>query len=170
VELPERSARPGLTPGLTGAEFLRWYWVKDELVGFARDLGVRATGSKDVLTRRIAAALDGVAFEEPPSRRVSGAQLAGELRASTVIPPGQRCSQRLRAWFEAHLGTGFSFDAPMRAFLAEADGVRTLGDALAHYRATRGERAGIGSQFEFNRFTGSSQIGVDQGSEPACFE
>ncbi|WP_408647198.1 hypothetical protein [Tessaracoccus coleopterorum] len=69
------------------------------------------------------------------------------------MPPGQRCSQYLRAWFEAHLGTGFSFDAPMRAFLAEADGVRTLGDALAHYRATRGERAGIGSQFEFNRFT-----------------
>ena len=44
------SKRPQLSRELTGSEFLRWYWLKDELAEFARDLGVRTTGSKELLT------------------------------------------------------------------------------------------------------------------------
>jgi hypothetical protein len=56
----EDDERPPLTDRLSGAEFRRWYWLKDELAGFARSLGVRATGSKQVLTDRISAKLDGL--------------------------------------------------------------------------------------------------------------
>ena len=108
--------RPPLDSTLSGSELLRWYWLKDELVSFARVLGVRTTGSKDVLAARIAAELDGVGFEEPArSKPVAATQLKGRLTATTVIPRGQRCSQSVREWFVIQVGSTFGFDAAMRA-------------------------------------------------------
>ncbi|GAC80122.1 hypothetical protein SAMN04488550_1749 [Gordonia malaquae] len=147
--------RPDLSPALTGTELRRWYWLKDELADFARALGVRTTGGKQVLTARIAAHLDGIDFSEPAAaRRASGRQLSGLLTAETTIPPGQRCSQHVRAWLSDQVGAAFRFDEPMRAFFASADGSTTLADAVAHWHATRdlGPRE-IGEQFEYNRFT-----------------
>ena len=40
-------ARPVLNSGLSAAEFLRWYWLKDGLTESARMLGIRAADSKD---------------------------------------------------------------------------------------------------------------------------
>lgn len=135
-------------------EFRRWYWLKTELMAFARQMGLRTDGAKEVLAGRIASALDGVAFTEPPRRTTGGQQLSGPLTSSTIIPPGQRCSQVVRAWFSQELGAPYRFDAAMRTFFADADGTRTLGDALAHHHATRDASPGpIGSQFEYNHFT-----------------
>lgn len=147
--------RPALTSSLTGTELLRWYWSKDELVGLARSIGARTSGSKDVLTRRLAALLDGVPFDEPVrARPVGSAQLSGVLTPSTLVPRGQRCSQVVRAWFAEQLGGPFRFDGEMRAFFAASDGTQTLQDALDHYWATRGQGAKpIDRQFEYNRFT-----------------
>lgn len=147
--------RPELAEGLTGAELVRWYWRKDELSVFARRVGIRATGSKELLLQRLAARLDGVAFAEPRrAPRADGTQLVGPLTASTVIPVGQRCSQVVRAWFTDQVGASFGFDAEMRSFFARADGTQTMQDALDHYLATRsGGAKPIGAQFEYNRFT-----------------
>jgi len=157
-----REARPELGPGLTGAELKRWYWLRAELADLAHRLGVSAAGSKDELTARLVAALD---RESPPSnpitpRRTSaGPQLSGVLTPETVIPPGQRSSQALRRFFEERVGPSFRFDGAMRAFIRDHPGA-TLGDALAHWRATRssagpGQPGGsaIAPQFELNRFT-----------------
>lgn len=154
--MPE-TPRPPLSPEMGGAELLRWYWRKDELTGFARSLGIRSSGGKELLTRRIVAALDGQPFAEPARPRTGGAaQLSGPLSAATLIPRGQRCSQPVRAWFAAQVGASFRFDGEMRAFFANTDGTQTLRDALAHYRATRGQGANpIDAQFEYNRFTRS---------------
>ena len=149
------SSRPDLVPGLSSEEFQRWYWLKTELVDFARTLGIRASGGKELLTARIAASLDGRDFAEPAPIRSSGPrQLVGELSAATVIPAGQRCSQVVRRWLEGQVGSGFRFDAPMRAFFAQSDGTPTMQDALDCWHASRnqGERT-IDSQFEYNRFT-----------------
>lgn len=147
--------RPSLTSALTGAELLRWYWLKDELADFARQLGIRATGSKTLLTQRIAAHLDGTAFTEPTTTRASPvAQLAAPLTPATVIPRGQRCSQVVRAWFVRQVGASFGFDAEMRDFFASTDGTQTMQDALDHYLRTRGQGSkDIDAQFEYNRFT-----------------
>lgn len=147
--------RPLLARELTGDEFLRWYWLKDELADFAHRLGIRATGSKAVLTQRIAAALNGLPFKEPaPSRTSPKAQLSGPLTGDTVIPRGQRCSQIVRAWFVEQIGESFHFDGEMRDFFATTDGSQTLQDAFDHYLSTRDQgQTPIGEQFEYNRFT-----------------
>lgn len=151
----EASQRPALPPELAAAEFQRWYWLKGELASFARTLGIRATGSKELLAARVSAALEGKTFAEPaPVRRVSGRQLSGELSASTVIPAGQRSSQVVRAWMTANAGPTFHFDAEMREFFAASDGTQTMQDALEHWLATRDQPVrSIDPQFEYNRFT-----------------
>ncbi|UNK47807.1 DUF6434 domain-containing protein [Arthrobacter sulfonylureivorans] len=149
------SARPPLTPELSGAEFLRWYWLKEELADFARVLGKRASGSKELLTQRIAAALDGQVFEEPKApKRATGNQLTGPLSLSTPIPAGQRCSQILRKSFTEQVGPTFHFDAEMRAFFARTDGTQTMEQALDHWHESRDQaKREIDPQFEYNRFT-----------------
>lgn len=144
-----------MTRDLTGAELLRWYWLKVELADFARHYGIRATGGKELLARRIVAYLDGCAFTEPAAtKRGTAGQLSGPLTLATSIPEGQRCSQVLRAWFLEELGASFRFDGCMRDFFAATDGTQTLADAVEHWHRTRGrEQKTIDAQFEYNRFT-----------------
>lgn len=152
--MPDHPVRPALHPDLAATEFHRWYWLKEELTDFARELGLRTSGNKDVLTGRILAALAAEPFTEPTRPVSPTAQLSEPLTPTTVIPPGQRCSQILRAWFKAQVGAGFHFDRHMRGFFAAADGTTTLRDALTHWHSTRNcgpEK--IGRQFEYNRFT-----------------
>lgn len=133
------------------SEFRRWYWLRDELAGFARQLGLSTAGGKVELADRIAARLGGRA-STPPVRRTAGAQLTGALSTETVIPAGQRSSQALRAFFEAEIGPTFHFDGHMRSFISA--GGATLGDAIGHWYATRdAEPTEIAAQFEYNRFT-----------------
>jgi hypothetical protein len=147
---PER--RPPLTPALSGAELARWYWLKAELAGLARELGVPASGGKRELTARLVAVLDGREPPAPSPPPRAAPQLTGPLSAGTAIPPGQRCTQHLRAFFAAEVGPGFRFDGAMRAFIADGAG-RTLGEAVEHWHATRDRPPGeIGEQFELNRF------------------
>ena len=161
----EDDERPPLTDRLSGAEFRRWYWLKDELAGFARSLGVRATGSKQVLTDRISAKLDGLPFTEPATRRQGREQLTGPLTDATVIPAGQRCSQEVRAWLSERIGPDFHFDAAMREFFAGADGTQTLSGAVEHWHRTRDStQKAIGSQFEYNRFTRAWHTAIPRGS------
>lgn len=151
---PATSRRPVLAPGLPEAELRRWYWLKDELQAFARELGVSPGGSKTLLTERIAAALAGRDLPaSPPPRPRSPERLTGQLHEDTLVPPGHPCSQEVRAWLAGRLGPRFAFDAPMREFFASGDGSRTLGDAVTHWHATRDrETTEIGAQFEWNRF------------------
>lgn len=149
------ASRPPLSSALSEQEFLRWYWLKAELEDFAREIDVRATGSKELLTARLGAALAGRVFEEPlPTRRIRGKQLTAPLSRTTVIPKGQRSSQVIRAWMLDQIGPSFHFDASMREFFAESDGTKTMQDAIDHFAASRDQGSkSIDSQFEYNRFT-----------------
>jgi hypothetical protein len=146
--------RPTLAPQLSAAQLRRWYWLRSELTDFARRMGVSTAGSKQQLTDRLAAALDGEPLPPvSPRRRTPTGQLEGALSVNTVIPIGQRCSQVLRTFFLEHIGTQFTFDAAMRSFIFDHAG-STLGDAVNHWHATRAKAPRpIDAQFELNRFT-----------------
>lgn len=146
--------RPPLSAVLTGAELRRWYWTLQELTALARELAVPRGGGKQALTDRLAAALDGAPAPSATGSRASGRQLGSPVTNQTVIPAGQRCSQVLREHFRREIGPQFTFDAVMRTFIADGQG-RTLGEAVAHWHATRGvagQPKPIGPQFELNAF------------------
>lgn len=145
--------RPDLTPTLPPGEFRSFYWLKEELIRFCRAHGLGAHGSKHELTERIAAFLGG----ERPPRPVRqpprpAARMPASLSRVTVIGPGWRCGQALRAFFEAEIGPRFHFNQALRDFISHEAG-RTLDEAIAAWEA--GERAGppaeIAPQFEYLR-------------------
>lgn len=149
------ASRPQLSATLSEREFRRWYWLKAELEAFARELDVRATGSKELLAARIEAALAGRKFAEPTlAPRSTGRQLSPPLAHTSIIPAGQRSSQVVRAWMLEQIGPAFHFDAEMREFFSRSDGTQTMQDAIHHFYATRHQcDKRIDSQFEYNRFT-----------------
>ena len=147
----ETAGRPAVEDVTTEADVRGWYWLRSELVDMARARGLPTSGSKLELLERVARTLAGRTPDVAPRRR-AGPQLTAPLQGSTVIPPGQRCSQLLRAWFADRVGRGFRFDSEMRAFIAA--GGATLDEAVEHWHATRGaETMAIAPQFEYNRFT-----------------
>jgi hypothetical protein len=146
--------RPALTGDLSGSELQRWYWLRSELAGFARSIGVRASGSKLELIARLAAHLDGDPLPTTRARRLRPMQalLPEPITAATPLPAGQRCTQQLRRYFTTVIGPSFRFDAAMRAFLGGGTGT-TVGAAVDHWYRTRSQpRAEIGAQFELNTF------------------
>ena len=143
--------RPALSAKLSEAEFASWYWLKDELVRFCRNEGLAVSGSKQEVAQRLSAYLAG---KKLPAKRVVPRQKGTMPRAfglDTVIGPGWRCTQELRAFFVAHVGKGFRFNRALRTFISTSHGSK-LRDALAHYKESLlSHEEPIEGQFEYNR-------------------
>jgi hypothetical protein len=76
------AGRPALSTKLSSAEFQRWYWLKAELVDFARSSNIAATGNKPELASRIDAWLDGRSTQAP-ARRSTISRHSAALPGST---------------------------------------------------------------------------------------
>jgi hypothetical protein len=166
-----RSTRPPLTTELSSSEFVRWYWLKSELVAFAKCEGVAVTGDKPTLARRIVAVLDGV--DQPrirTERRPVSRRLVEPLTLDTVLGPNQSSSQQLRAFFVSTIGPQFAYDIHMRTFLA-ADREKTLGEAVAHWHRTRAApKPETLAQLELVRFTKAWHRRHPSRTQPECRE
>lgn len=153
--------RPMLASKLCGDELKRWYWLKQELIQFARALGVDASGGKLEIMERVCARLDGrsqphTACHSGPApfvHVVRKMQAGVRLRESDLIPGPPCLGTRTRAFFLAHVGPQFHFNGHMRKFLKDNAGKRTMADAIAHWHATKDVApVEIAAQFEYNRF------------------
>lgn len=152
---------------MDAAEFRRWYWTMAELQPFARQLGIPAAGPKAALMDRISARLSGIPLPTDDRPTAGGQQLSGPLTRETVIPPGQRSTQALRSFFEQEIGSGFTFNGHLRAFVRV--GGATLGDAIEHWHETLGSPLPEQSKsLEFNRFTKAWHIDNPDGTAAEC--
>ena len=150
--------RPPLSPSLDAAEFRRWYWLKQELVDFAKQEGLVTTGDKPTLAKRIALFLNGAEPQAASTtmktvRQTISTRLPEPLTSQTVLGPKQASSQQLRTFFTEAIGLRFSYDIHMRTFLA-SNATKTLGEAVAHWHATRNTaKPETLPQLELVRFT-----------------
>ena len=153
--------RPELNRQLDSDTFLKWYWLKEELVRFCKENGIPSTGGKQEVADRVALFLD---TGETGGRDLEGgkAKRAGSPRGKSVsvtpdsiIEPDAVCSQALRSFFKEQLGESFSFSVPFQKWLKDNAG-KTCGDAVEAYRelkkaGSRGDKE-IGHQFEYNTY------------------
>jgi hypothetical protein len=167
------SQRPVLSPSLESAEFRRWYWLKQELVDFAKHEGISTTGDKPTLADRIGFFLDRVDPDEASAktrtvRNTVSRRLPEPLTSETILGPKQASSQQLRSFFVAAIGPQFSYDIHMRTFLA-SDRTKTLGEAVAHWHASRNTaKHETLPQLELVRFTKAWHKANPTGSQTAC--
>ena len=166
--------RPPLTRELSAAQFLRWYWLKNELVEFAKAQSLRTSGDKPTIAERIVGLLDGSPSSGlqsvNSSRGTVSRWLPEPLTPDTVLGPRQASSQQLRAYFVDVIGSCFSYDIHMRTFLA-SDRDKTLGEAVDHWYSSRGVvKPATLPQLEFVRFTKAWHLQYTSGTQQECRE
>ena len=146
--------RPDLNTDISSADFLDFYWLKNELTDFCRATQLSTAGSKQEITIRIAHFLETGERLKPQLKRKANAKMPDTFTRDTVIGEGWCNSQGLRAFFEAEIGKGFHFNVFLRDFITNSGVGKTLGDAIDGWHESKSRPKGssdIGSQFEYNR-------------------
>lgn len=146
--------RPILTEHTPADDFASFYWLKEELVTFCRAQGLSTQGSKQELSARIRQFLESGTAQKPVPPAVRKAAMPGTFTRQSIIAPGWRCSQELRAFFEREIGASFHFDGVMRDFIHHGAG-KTLDEAIIAWEAEQKkpqQPKEIAPQFEYNRY------------------
>ncbi len=153
--------RPTLDKNISAADFEDFYWLKEELTAFCRQLGLPTGGSKQEITTRISQYLRTGKIEVSARRKPSQAPLARDSETpslATVITPNYRSSEGVRAFFKHVIGEHFHFSVAFQRYFKENVG-KTFADAVDHWYQLEAQRKDpnfqteIAPQFEYNRFT-----------------
>ncbi|MEE9427175.1 MAG: DUF6434 domain-containing protein [Paracoccaceae bacterium] len=154
--------RPNIHTITTGVELRRWYWRKDELVQYARQLQLKTTSDKFNILDRIAHFLDTSETKFPgdqkPRRTSSFDWHSEQLSKCTIITDNYKSSQNVRRFFKENIGSSFKFNIAFMEWI-KANVGKTLNDACLAYVNIRGLEKSAGFQTEikshnqFNQYT-----------------
>jgi hypothetical protein len=132
-------ARPPLQVGMPIEDFDASYWMKDELIAFARAEGLRTDGYKPQLTARIRRHLLGKPPLKEPVRPKRGRRDSdGPLTRETPVV-NFKSDQKTRDFFKAEIGPEFHFTYHMNKFRQSNTGL-TYGDLIDEWLAERDRR------------------------------
>ncbi len=144
---------PELTRNLKPEEFAEYYFLKEELKDFCRAEGLRLSGSKQDLEKRIVHYLEtGEKLAEPAVKEKSTVVLT-EITLDSRLGENFKCSEDKREFFEKHIGKGFKFKVKFQKWL-KSNPDKTYRDAIdAYYEIQNsGEKTEIGKQFQYNQY------------------
>jgi hypothetical protein len=147
--------------------FVRFYYLKEELLDFCRANGLLTSGSKANLIDRVGRYLrtgeapDERARSERP--RIGGADAEPALDAT--LGEDFKCTQERRAFFESVVGPRFHFSVKLQRYMRSNPNA-TYADAIAEWRRLDCAGTGAGAeadaqadavdsidpQFEYNRY------------------
>lgn len=150
-------SRPLLQEGLDPDEFLKYYYLKEELTDFCRQIGLQTSGGKIDITERIAHYLRTGEKMKSTSKRTSSSKVGDSLYITldTTIESNFKCSERHRAFFKSEIGKGFTFNVEFQNWL-KANAGKTYRDAIQAYKEIKEHkktnRTTIDRQFEYNTY------------------
>ena len=113
--------RPVLDRNLDSKTFRDYYYLKEELVSFCRENGIPVSGGKIEITDRIAYFLDTGKILPAPAERKKATAISA-IREDTEIEANFVCSEKHRAFFREHIGSGFSFNVAFQKWLKNNTG------------------------------------------------
>ena len=139
-------------------EFRAYYWMKADLVRFARQLGLPTHGYKPELVARIERRLQGLptVTESAPEPSNAGRDSDRPLRRGTPVVR-YMSDAKTRAFFESQIGPSFHFTYRLNQYRL-AHRTLTYGDLVDEWIAERDRRrnssykAEIAQHGKYNRF------------------
>lgn len=137
------------------SDFRDCYWMKDDLVAFARCLGVATHGSKPELFARIERNLQGLPDVEEPMKRSAGRDSDKRITRNTPVV-SYKSDEKTRAFFEKEIGPHFHFTYHLNQYRLRNAGL-TYGDLIDEWNAEYERRkqpeytAPIAAHGEYNR-------------------
>ncbi|WP_407414581.1 DUF6434 domain-containing protein [Methanobrevibacter sp.] len=141
-----------LTKDLSPEEFNEYYFLKEELKDFCRDEGLKISGSKQDLERRIIHYLEtGESLKETTTKSLPNE--VNEIKLDSKIGENFKCSEDKREFFEKEIGKGFKFKVKFQKWL-KSNPDKTYKDAIdAYYEIQNSkEKTSIGKQFQYNQY------------------
>ena len=159
----ETLTRPELDENLSAESFQAYYWLKEELVCFCREIGINRRGGKREIADRIYNYLETGEIDAKPSRRQAKASSHFDwnnetLSVNTLISDNYRNTENVRAFFRREIGVQFKFNTPFMNWMKMNHG-KTLGDAIVEWKRIadlkkdKNYQTDIAPQFEYNRYT-----------------
>ena len=157
-----------LNKELSSAEFKEYYFLKEELKEFCRNEGLKISGSKNQLEKRIIYYLDtgkslddsnSIEKDDKPIRPnfqksdKTKASISKEIRLDSILGENFKCSEDKREFFEKEIGKGFKFKVKFQKWL-KANPDKTYQDAIHAYHELQNsnEKTEIGKQFQYNQY------------------
>jgi hypothetical protein len=151
--------RPNLNERISIKDFQDFYWLKNELTSFCREMGISGSGGKIEIANRIKRFL--ATGENVPHVRVSSLSKfdwnTEKLNAETVITDNYKNTENVRYFFKNTVGEKFKFNVQFMDWMKVSKG-KTLADAAEKWREINNEmRNGeqskqIAPQFEYNAY------------------
>ena len=157
-----------LNKDLSSAEFKEYYFLKEELKEFCRNEGLKISGSKNQLEKRIIYYLDtgkslddsnSIEKDDKPIRpnfqksNKTKATISKEIRLDSILGENFKCSEDKREFFEKEIGKGFKFKVKFQKWL-KANPDKTYQDAINAYHELQNsnEKTVIDKQFQYNQY------------------
>lgn len=130
--------RPDLIDIKTAGELRQWYWLKEELVDYCKQIKVSYTGSKAEITDRLAVMLEtGTVEAAKPKKKkkvTSRFNWAKEkLTPATIITDSYTNGPNTRRFFKEQIGPKFKFNIDFMAWM-KANCGKTLGEAVEQWQ------------------------------------
>lgn len=151
-------ARPKLHPKLSLQEYKSYYWMTADLARFARQLGLRASGSKPELSARIERRLRGLPDpEEPRERPQKGPRDSDRPLTRDTRVAHYKSDQKTRTFFEKQIGPEFHFTYHLNQYRLARTNL-TYGDLIEEWVAEKKRRqsesyqAPLAAHGKYNRF------------------
>lgn len=142
-----------LSKNLNPVEFKECYFLKEELKDFCRSEGLKVSGSKGDLEKRIIHYLGtGEELNEVPVKQKSS-ETSTDITLDSRLGENFKCSEDKRAFFEKEIGRGFKFKVKFQRWI-KSNPDKTYGDAIDAYFEIQnsGEKTEIGKQFQYNQY------------------
>ena len=142
-----------LTKNLGSEEFKNYYFLKDELKEFCSNEGLKTSGNKQDLEKRIIHYLStGKHLKEPIIKEKISNDIT-EINLDSKLGENFKCSEDKRAFFEKHIGKGFKFKVKFQKWL-KANPEKTYLDAVNVYGEiiNSNEKTKIDKQFQYNQY------------------
>ncbi len=145
--------RPPLTAELTSEEFKEYYFLKEELKDFLRSEGLKISGSKSDLEKRIIYYLDTGKSLDFQKKDKTPQKCDEKISLDSKIGENFKCSEDKREFFEGEIGKGFKFKVKFQKWL-KSNPQKTYKDAIdAYYEIQNSkEKPQIGRQFQYNQY------------------
>jgi hypothetical protein len=157
------NTRPQLTKDLKSEDFKEYYFLKEELKDFCKKEGLKVSGSKNQLEKRIIYYLDtgksldnsrSIKNKNNYSKSNSNKSLTSEeIALDSILGENFKCSEDKREFFEKEIGKGFKFKVKFQKWL-KANPDKTYQDAInAYYEIQNSkEKTEIEKQFQYNQY------------------
>ena len=142
-----------LTKNLSPDEFKQYYFLKEELKDFCRNEGLKVSGSKQDLEKRIIHYLSTGEELKESSKKYSSSETLSEITLDAKLGENFKCSENKREFFEKEIGKGFKFKVKFQKWL-KSNPDKTYRDAIdAYYEIqSSSEKTEIAKQFQYNQY------------------